>query len=66
MCAFSNLLRLHYKTISCSTAICKGYDLLDDLRRAVQINEALVDPHLVAIPGLGPFTAGGLTGGDAQ
>lgn len=43
-----------------------GGDLLDDLRRAVEIDEALVDPHLEAIPGLGPFTTGSLPGGDAQ
>lgn len=32
----------------------------------MQVDEALVDPHLEAIPGLGPFAAGGLPGGDAQ
>lgn len=43
-----------------------GGDLLDDLRRTVQINQTLVDPHLKAIPGLGSFTTGGFSGGDAQ
>lgn len=43
-----------------------GGDLLDDLRRTVQINQTLVDPHLKAIPGLGSFTTGGFPGGDAQ
>lgn len=43
-----------------------GRDLLDDLRRTVQINQTLVDPHLKAIPGFGSFAAGGLPGGDAQ
>ena len=32
----------------------------------MQINDALVDTHLVAVPGLGAFTAGGFAGGDAQ
>ena len=43
-----------------------GGDLLDDFRRAVQIDQALVNPHLEAIPGLGSLTAGGLSSGDAQ
>lgn len=43
-----------------------GGDLLDNLRWAVQINQALVDPHLEAIPGFGSFTTGSLSGGDAQ
>ena len=44
----------------------KGYDLFDNLRRAVKINDALVDAHLVAVPGLGAFTAGCFAGSDAQ
>ena len=43
-----------------------GGDLLDNLRWAVQIDQALVDPHLEAIPGFGSFTTGSLPGGDAQ
>ena len=46
-----------------------GSDLLDNLPRAVQISDALVGAHLVAVPGLGAFTArggGGVAGGDAQ
>lgn len=43
-----------------------GGDLLDNFRWAVQINQALMDPHLEAIPGFGPFTTGSLSGGDAQ
>mgnify|MGYP007051644868 CR=1 FL=1 len=35
----------------------KTYDLLDDLAGGVQVNEALVDFQLIAIPGLGTFTA---------
>jgi len=32
----------------------------------VEVDDALVDPHLEAIPGLGTFTARGLPGGDAE
>lgn len=37
-------------------------DLLDDLGGGSQVNEALVDAHLVRVPGLGTLTAGGLAG----
>ena len=43
-----------------------GSDLLHDLSRGLQVNEALVNAHLKAIPSLGTFTARGLTGGDAE
>ena len=43
-----------------------GSDLLDNLRRRVQVDQALVDAHLVAIPGLGTLTVRSLAGGDAQ
>ena len=33
-----------------------GSDLLDDFRRAVQVNESLVDPHLESIPSLRTLT----------
>ena len=33
-----------------------GSDLLDNFRRAVQVNESLVDPHLESIPSLRSFT----------
>jgi hypothetical protein len=39
-------------------------DLLDDLGWRIQINQALVDAHLVHIPGLGTLTTGRLAGGD--
>lgn len=42
------------------------YNLLDDLRRAVQIDDTLVDAHLEAIPGLGTFTTRGLAGGNTK
>ena len=43
-----------------------GSDLLDDFRGGNQIDQALVDTHFEAIPGLGTFTVGRLTGGDAE
>ena len=33
-----------------------GRDLLENLRRTVQVNESLVDPHLEMIPSLRTFT----------
>lgn len=32
----------------------------------MEIDQTLVDLHLVAVPGLGTLTAGGLAGGDAE
>ena len=32
----------------------------------MEINNTLVDPQLEFVPGLGTFSAGGLTGGDPQ
>lgn len=43
-----------------------GGDLLHNFRWAVQIDKALVDPHLEAIPGFGSLTARSLPGGNAQ
>lgn len=43
-----------------------GCDLFDNLTWRMQIDDALVDAHLEAIPGLGTFTARCLTGGDAE
>ena len=33
------------------------YDLLDDLAGGVEVDQTLVDLELVAVPGLGTFTA---------
>lgn len=41
-------------------------DLLDDLGRRVQVDDALVDAHLETIPRLRTLTARGLARGDAQ
>jgi hypothetical protein len=35
-------------------------DLLDHLRRRIQIDQSLVDPHLVHVPGLAALAAGRL------
>jgi len=43
-----------------------GGDLLDDLGWRVEIDDALVDPHLESVPGLGTLTTRSLTGGDAE
>jgi len=42
------------------------HNLLDNLGGAVEVDNALVDAELVAVPGLGTLTVGGLTGGDAE
>ena len=42
------------------------YNLLHDLRGAVQVDDTLVDTHLVTIPSLGTLTTGGFAGGDAE
>lgn len=41
-------------------------DIPDDGDRAEDVDDALVDAHLVAIPGVGALAARGLPGGDAQ
>lgn len=38
------------------------HDLLDDVGRRVEVDETLVDAHLVAVPGLGTLTTRGLAG----
>ena len=43
-----------------------GSNLLDDFRRRSQINEPLVDSHLVVIPGFGTFTTRSFSGGDPE
>lgn len=41
-------------------------DLLDDIRRGVQIDQTLVDAHFEAIPSVGTLSGRSLTGGDSQ
>jgi len=40
-----------------------GGDLLDDLRGGVEVDQTLVNAHLVAVPGLGTLTTGRLAHG---
>ena len=40
--------------------------LLDDIRRSVQINDTLVDAHLEPVPRVGTFSRRSLTGGNGQ
>lgn len=49
-----------------NTSLDVDDDLLDDLGRGVQVNETLVDAHLIGIPGLGTLTARSLAGGDLE
>ena len=49
-----------------NTSLDVDDDLLDNLGRSVEIDEALVDAHLIHVPGLGTLTARGLSGGDLE
>ena len=44
----------------------EGGDVLDHGGWAVDINNSLVDSHLVSVPSVGSLTAWGLSGGDSQ
>ena len=46
--------------------ITRGYNLLDSLGSTMQVNDSLVDSHLVPVPRLGSLTTGGLPGSDPQ
>lgn len=53
-----SLLRLSSnRDLNLDTSLDVDDDLLDDLGRGSQVDEALVDAHLVAIPGLGSLSA---------
>lgn len=43
-----------------------GGDLLDNLGGRVQVDQSLVDSHLVGVPGLGTLTVRSLSGGDLE
>ncbi|GMT29333.1 hypothetical protein PFISCL1PPCAC_20630, partial [Pristionchus fissidentatus] len=43
-----------------------GSDLVEHVRGGVHVDDALVNAHLVAVPGLGTLSARGLAGGDAK
>jgi len=42
------------------------YELADDISCAIDLDVALVDAHLEAVPGLGTLTARGLAGDDLE
>eukprot|EP00356_Strombidium_inclinatum_P010725 CAMPEP_0170483464 /NCGR_PEP_ID=MMETSP0208-20121228/3129_1 /TAXON_ID=197538 /ORGANISM="Strombidium inclinatum, Strain S3" /LENGTH=138 /DNA_ID=CAMNT_0010756507 /DNA_START=129 /DNA_END=546 /DNA_ORIENTATION=- len=44
----------------------EGGDVLHDGGGAVDVDDSLVDSHFVSVPGVGSFTAGGLSGGDSE
>ena len=44
----------------------EGGDVLDHGGWAVDINNSLVDSHLISVPSVGSLTAWGLSGGDSQ
>src|SRR5436305_19812 len=50
------------RNLHLDTSLNVDDDLLDDLGRGRQVDQALVDAHLVAVPRLGTFTAGRLAG----
>jgi hypothetical protein len=50
------------RDLDLDTSLDVDDDLLDDLGRGSQVDQALVDAHLVEVPGLGTLTAGGLAG----
>lgn len=52
--------------LNLNTGLDVDDDLLDNLSWGVQVDEALVDAHLEAIPGLGSLSARSLTGGDLE
>jgi hypothetical protein len=52
--------------LNLNTGLDVDDDLLDNLGGGVQVDEALVDAHLVGVPGLGTLTARGLAGGDLE
>jgi hypothetical protein len=52
--------------LNLNTGLDVDDDLLDNLGRGVQVDKALVDAHLICVPGLRTLTARSLTGGDLQ
>jgi hypothetical protein len=50
--------------LNLNTSLDIDDDLLDNLGRRIEIDQALVDAHLERIPGLGTFSAGGFSGCD--
>lgn len=54
------------RNLNLHTSLNVDNDLLNNLRRRIQINQSLVNAHLVHIPCLGTLTARGLTSGDLE
>lgn len=54
------------RDLDLDTSLDVDDDLLDDLGGRSQVDQALVDAHLVRVPCLGTLTAGGLAGLFAQ
>jgi hypothetical protein len=52
--------------LNLNTSLDVDDDLLNDLSGSVQVDETLVDAHLIRVPGLGTLSVGSLTGGDLQ
>ncbi len=52
--------------LNLDTSVNVDNDLLDNVGGGVEVDETLVDAHLVAVPGLGALTARGLAGGDLE
>lgn len=52
--------------LNLNTGLDVDDNLLDNLGGGVQVDEALVDAHLIGIPGLGTLTAGRLAGCDLE
>ena len=56
---------LNYPTLNSPYNVV-GYNLFDSLCSTVEVNDSLVYPHLIAVPGLGPLPTGGLTTRDTE
>jgi hypothetical protein len=52
--------------LNLNTGLDVDDDLLDNLGGGVEVDETLVDAHLVHVPGLGTLTVRRLTGGDLE
>jgi hypothetical protein len=52
--------------LNLNTGLDVDDDLLDDLGRRVEVDEALVDAHLEGVPGLGTLTVRRLAGSDLE
>lgn len=58
------ICEVHYTRLA--RPLLEGYNLLYCLSSTVQVNDTLMDPHFVLVPGLRTFTTRSLTSGDVQ